>query len=268
MATPGTFRQLHHGTEPLLVPNPWDAGSAVLLQSLGFAALATTSSGLAFSLGRPDGAIDRDISLATHAAICDATTIPVSADLEGGYGDSPAAVADTVTRAATVGLAGGSIEDFTGNPTRPLYDRGLAIERIAAAAEAARSAADDFVLTARFEGLLWTDADVQDAIDALLVYEAAGADVLFAPGLRSIDDIAAVCAALDAPVSVGLEMTDPPTVAELADAGVARISVGARFVRHAYGALLDAAGELLDRGTFETTADLVDYDDLETRFRR
>ena len=261
-----TFRQLHRPGQPLVAPNPWDVGSAVLLTGAGFTALATTSSGVAFGLGRPDGSLRRDESLGVHRAMCDATTVPVSADLEGGFGHTPEEVADTVTRAVEIGLAGCSIEDHTGDPADPLYPPSLATERVAAAVEAARRADPEFVLTARFEGLLWTDADLDAAIAALVAYEAAGADVLFAPGLTEVADIATLCESVEAPVSVGLEMARPPSVAELADAGVARITVGARFVRLAYGALLDAAAELRDLGTFASTSGLIPYEELEAHF--
>lgn len=242
------FLDLHHGDTPLLIPNPWDAGSARLLVSLGFQALATTSSGHAATLGRLDGSVSREEALAHAAAIVAAVDVPVSADLERGFADDPAGVADTVRQASATGLAGCSIEDSTGRADDPIYDRALAVERVAAAVEAAHAGAG-LVLTARAENLLHGRSDLPDTIARLQAYEAAGADVLFAPGLSSIDDIRAVVGSVGAPLNV-LARPGGPTVVELGEAGVARISVGGAFAYAALGALVEAGTELLQTGTY------------------
>jgi 2-methylisocitrate lyase-like PEP mutase family enzyme len=242
------FRALHEGPEPLLLPNPWDAGSARLLASLGFAALATTSGGFAATLGRLDGGVTRDEALGHAAAIAAATSLPVSADLENAFADEPAGVAETVRLAAAAGLAGCSVEDFTRRDDDPIYDLGLARERVAAAAEAA-AAAGPLVLTARAENYLHGRADLADTIGRLQAYQEAGADVLYAPGLTSLDDIRAVVSSVDRPVNV-LTVAGAPTVPQLADAGVRRISVGSAFSNAALGALVSAARELREQGSY------------------
>ncbi|MDT7691467.1 MAG: hypothetical protein QOI75_834 [Pseudonocardiales bacterium] len=238
------FRRLHHGSELLLLPNPWDVGSARLLASLGFAALATTSSGYAATLGQLDGSVTRDQALRHAAAIVAATDLPVSADLENGYGDSPEQVAETVRLALDAGLAGCSIEDFTGGADDPIYDRARAAERITAAAEAAHAGPTRLVLTGRAENYLHGRPDLADTIGRLQSYQEAGADVLYAPGLRALDDIRTVVSSVDRPVNV-LAVAGGPTMAELAAAGVRRVSVGGRFAFAALGALVEAARELL-----------------------
>jgi len=243
------FLELHHGPAPLLIPNPWDAGSAKLLESLGFAALATTSSGFAATLGRLDGSVTRDEAIAHGAAIAAATSVPVSADLENGYADNPAGVAETVRLAIKAGLAGCSVEDFSRDDDGSIYDRGLAIDRVAAAAEAARTGPGRLVLTARAENYLRGRRDLADTIARLQAYQEAGADVLYAPGLTSAGDIRQVVRSVDRPVNV-LAMGGGPTVAELADAGVHRISVGGAFAFAALGALVEAARELREQGTY------------------
>ncbi len=243
------FVELHRGDEPLLLPNPWDVGSAKLLASLGFQALATTSSGSAATLGRLDYRLERDEALNHAAAIVAATDLPVSADLENGFGDEPAAVARTVQLAAEVGLAGCSIEDFTGDPEAPIYELALATERVAAAADAAHRDGAHFVLTARAENHLHGRNDLADTIIRLQAFQKAGADVLYAPGLSQLDDISAVVQAVDLPVNV-LAVPGAPPVAELAAAGVARISVGGAFAYVALSAVIVAARELLDEGTY------------------
>jgi 2-methylisocitrate lyase-like PEP mutase family enzyme len=236
---------LHHADSPLLVPNPWNAGSARLLQWLGFDALATTSSGFASSLGRLDGAVSRAETLEECARIVDAVAIPVTADLVNGFADDPAAVAQTVTDAIGVGLAGCSIEDFTGTERAPIYDRGLAVERVAAAAEAAHQGERKLVLTARAENYLHGATDLKDTIVRLQAFQEAGADVLYAPGLVTAADIAAVVSAVDLPVNV-LLLAAGPSVAELDELGVSRISVGGSLAYAALGALVDASRELRD----------------------
>jgi 2-methylisocitrate lyase-like PEP mutase family enzyme len=243
------FLALHRPGQPLLLPNPWDIGSARLLASMDFAALATTSSGYAATLGRQDGSVTREEAIAHATAIAAATPLPVTADLEKGFADDPAGVADTVTAAITAGLAGCSIEDFTGDEDDPIYDSGLAAERVAAAAEAAHAGPRRLVLTARAENFLHGREDLADTIARLQRYAEAGADVLYAPALSRASDIRDVVSAVDRPVNV-LAFAGAPTVAELADLGVARISVGGAFTFAGLGALIEAARELQTEGTY------------------
>lgn len=245
----GRFLDLHHGDVPLLQPNAWDVGSARLLVSLGFGAIATTSSGFAAALGRLDGAVTRDEALAHGAQLAAAVPVPVAADTENGFADDPAGVAETVSRACATGLAGCSIEDYTGRPDAPVYDIGRARERIAAAVEAAHRGPQQLVLTARAENHIHGLQDLADTIGRLQAYQEAGADVLFAPGLRTIADIRTLVSAVDRPVNV-LALPGCPPVAELAEAGVARVSVGGAFAFAAFAGLLDAARELRDRGSY------------------
>lgn len=235
------FRALHEG-EPFLIPNPWDAGSARVLESLGFPALATTSSGFAFTLGRPDGGVTLDEVVAHVASLAGATELPISVDLENGYGDAPLAI----RRVADAGAVGGSIEDY--GPAGSLLSLEEAAERVAAAVEAARSLDVPFVLTARAENHIRGNPDLADTIARLQAYEAAGADCLYAPGLRTVDEIRAVCDAVGRPVNV--LATPSLTVREIFDAGAQRISVGGRFTWVAVGALAAAAEEMRDGGTF------------------
>jgi 2-methylisocitrate lyase-like PEP mutase family enzyme len=244
------FLDLHRPGDPLLLPNPWDAGSAKVLASLGFRALATTSSGHAASLGRLDGSVSRDEAIAHAALIVAATGLPVTADLENCFADDPSGVEQTVALAVRAGLAGCSLEDFTGNGDDPIYPIELAAERVAAAARAARSPEGArLVLTARAENYLHGHPDLNDTIARLQAYAAAGADVLYAPGLTRLADIRQLVAAVDRPVNV-LAFAGAPSVSELAEAGASRISVGGAFAYAAYGALADAATELLDKGTY------------------
>lgn len=250
------FRALHEGARAFVIPNPWDAGSARLLTSLGFEALATTSAGYAFSKGRQDSVagLGRDEILANAAEIVGATDLPVSADLGNGFGAAPETCARTIILASRVGLVGGSIEDATGDPAAPIYDLPQAVERVRAAAEVARDLS--FLLTARAENFLWDRPDLDDTIVRLNAFSAAGADVLYAPGLPDLDAIRAVCAAVDKPVNVVMGLRGPRfSVAELSDAGVRRISVGGSFARAALGALMRAAKEVRTRGTFDYAAD-------------
>lgn len=245
------FRALHDQTKTFIIPNPWDAGSARILEAMGFAALATTSGGFANSTGRLDGDPGRDAVLEHAATLVRATELPISADLESGFGDAPEIVADTIRRAAAVGLVGGSIEDYTGDKEKPLYELGLAQERIRAAAEAARSLDFPFVLTARAENFFRRVPDLADTIRRLQAYQEAGADVLFAPALRSREDLETVLREIDRPLNVlggigGLTLD----IAEYQALGVRRISVGSLLSTVAYGALIHAAQELKDRGTF------------------
>jgi 2-methylisocitrate lyase-like PEP mutase family enzyme len=241
------FLALHERPgRPLLMPNPWDVGSAKLLASIGYEALATTSSGFAATLGRLDGGVTRDEALAHAALLAAATDLPVSGDFENGFADDPEGVAQTVRLAIDAGLAGCSIEDFTGRDDDPFYPLERAAERIRAATEAA---GDEIVITARAENHIHGRDDLADTVARLQAYQEAGAHVLFAPGLRSIDDIRSLVESVDRPVNV-LALPGTPPVPELADAGVARVSVGGAFAFAAAGALVAAARELLDQGTY------------------
>ncbi len=245
------FKVLHQGPGAFVIPNPWDAGSARVLAGLGFQALATSSGASAGVLGRRDGTVTRQEALAQARAIVVATDLPVSADLEKGFGDAPAAVAETIRLAAEIGLVGGSIEDATGERDKPLYDIGHATERVAAAAQAARALPFPFTLTARAENFLRGNPDLEDTIKRLQAFERAGADVLFAPGLPDLASVRAVCAAVSKPVNfmVGIKGKSF-TVAELEAAGVRRISLATSLYRAAMSGLLEAAREVKEQGTF------------------
>ncbi|MBY3083916.1 isocitrate lyase/phosphoenolpyruvate mutase family protein [Rhizobium laguerreae] len=245
------LKALHQGDSAFVIPNPWDAGSARLLASLGFEALATTSAGYAFSKGKLDSfaSLGRDEVLENAAEIVGAADLPVSADLEDGFGASPETCAETIRLACETGLVGGSIEDATGNPAAPIYELSQAVERIHAAAEAARGL--PFLLTARAENYLWERPDLDDTIERLQAFSAAGADVLYAPGLPDIEAIRTVCAAVDKPVNVVMGLKGRKySVAELSSVGVRRVSVGGSFARAALGALMRAAMEVKTSGTF------------------
>jgi 2-methylisocitrate lyase-like PEP mutase family enzyme len=237
------FLALHHRDTPLLLPNPWDLGSARLLEWLGFDALATTSSGFAATLGRLDGSVDRAEAISHVAAIVGCVTVPVSADLENGFSDDPAGVAETVRLALHAGLAGCSIEDFSGREDDPIYAPDLAVERIGAAAEMAHAGPVHLVLTGRAENYLHGRPDLADTIARLQRYGEAGADVLYAPGLTRLDDIASVVRSVDRPINV-LLLPGGPSMAELTAVGVRRVSVGGAFAFAALGALVEAAREL------------------------
>jgi 2-methylisocitrate lyase-like PEP mutase family enzyme len=243
------FLALHRPGEPLLMPNPWDVGSARLLAGLGFEALATTSSGFASTLGRLDGSVTRDEAIAHGAAIAAATELPVSADLENCFADSPEGVAETAAAAVAAGLSGFSVEDFSGDGDGSIYELGLAAERVAAAAEVAHQGRAHVVVTARSENLIRGHDDLDDTIARLRAFQDAGADVLFAPGVRSAEQIQAVIAAVDRPVNV-LVLPGAPTIAELGALGVSRVSVGGAFAFAALGAVVDAATELREQGTY------------------
>ena len=243
------FRALHEGPDLLLLPNPWDAGSARLFAWLGYAALATTSGGFAATLGRLDGGVSRDEALAHGAEIAAATSLPVSADLENAFADDPAGVAETIRLAAAAGLAGCSVEDYTRDDGQPVYDLGLARDRIAAAADAAKSTPGPLVLTARAENYLHGRPDLADTIGRLQAYQEAGADALYTPGLTSLDDIRTVVREVDRPVNV-LALAAGPGLDELAAAGVRRVSVGSAFAQAAYGAAVRAAREFRDQGSY------------------
>ena len=259
------FRDLHSGPATFVIPNPWDAGTARLLTALGFSALTTTSAGLAFTLGRRDGMVSRDEALANARVIVDATDLPVAADLENGYGHEPAAAAETIRLAGEVGLVGGSIEDASGDASHPIYDFQHAVERVAAAVEAARALPHPFVLVGRAENFLHGRPDLDDTIRRLQAFESAGADVLYAPGITRYEDIRTVCASLTKPVNAlaGLATT-AFTVSELADMGVRRISVGSALTRAAGSAVLHAAREIRDHGTFGFASDTIRSAEIDT----
>ena len=243
------FAELHVPGTPLLMPNPWDVGSAVALASLGFEALATTSSGFAGSLGRLDGAVSRDEAIAHAAALVAAVDVPVSADLENCFGDDPDDVAETVRQALGAGLAGCSVEDYSQDDGGRIYPFDLAVARVAAAVSVAHGGSVRLVITARAENHIRGHDDLADTIGRLQAFQAAGADVLFAPGVNALDDIRRLVESVDRPVNV-IGAGSAPSVAELASAGVARISVGGSFFYAAMGALADAANELRDAGTY------------------
>jgi 2-methylisocitrate lyase-like PEP mutase family enzyme len=265
------FRALHARPGAFVIPNPWDAGTARLLASLGFEALATTSLGLANTLGRADGtgAVSRDEVLENCRAIAAATDLPVNADLENCYADEPEAAAGMIRLAAEAGVVGGSIEDATGDPLHPIYDFERAVERVRAAAAAARSLPTPFMLTARAENFLHGRRDLDDTIRRLRAFEAAGAEVLYAPGLRDLASIRTVTAAVGKPVNVVMSAADPSiTVAQLAEAGVKRISVGGALSRLALAAFLKGAREMKEQGSFTFMRDTVPSAELRQAFAR
>ncbi|MGE0497836.1 MAG: oxaloacetate decarboxylase [Ramlibacter sp.] len=254
-ATPQSKAQrlqaLHQSPTAFIIPNAWDAGSARLLAGLGFEALATSSGAAAMALGRRDGQITRAEALAHARAIVEATDLPVSADLENGFGHTPEAAAETIRLAGEAGLAGGSIEDATGNPDQPLYSLSEATERVAAAVQAARALPFPFQLTARAENFLHGKADLDDTIARLQAFEKAGADVLFAPALPSLEAVRTVCSALGKPVNFMVAIPGKSfSVAELQAAGVRRISLATSLYRAAMAGLLDAAREVQEQGSF------------------
>jgi len=266
------FRALHDRSGIFAIPNPWDAGSARILATLGFEALATTSAGFAFSVGRPDaeGAIGREETLANARAIVEATPLPVSADLENGFGEEPAACAETILEAAAVGLVGGSIEDATGRASDPIYAYDLSIRRVQAAVKAARSLPFPFVLTARAENLINGRPDLQDTIRRLTAFAEAGADVLYAPGLKTREEIEAVVRAVaPRPVNVVMGLSGPSfSLGVLASLGVKRVSLGSSLARAAYGAFLEAAREVKGKGTFDFARTAVPYAEINGMFKR
>lgn len=250
------FKALHEAVGAFLIPNPWDAGSTKLLASLGFDALATTSAGLAFANGKTDSfeKLTAESVLANAAEIVAATSLPVSADLQNGFGHDPETCADTIKAAIAAGLVGGSIEDATGDDDEPIYALEKAVDRIRAASETAN--VGGFVLTARAENFLLDRPDLSDTIRRLQAYSEAGAHVLYAPGLPNIEAIKTVCQEVDKPVNVVMGLKGPIySVTELADAGVSRVSVGGSFARAAFGGLMRAAQEIKSSGTFTYTAD-------------
>ncbi|MGB6687135.1 MAG: isocitrate lyase/phosphoenolpyruvate mutase family protein [Terracidiphilus sp.] len=255
-----SFRELHERPGCFLIPNPWNAGSARILTALGFEALATTSAGYAFNAGLPDSPLKltREGILGNAKFIVDATDLPVSADMQNGFGHAPEACAETIRLAAKIGLAGGSIEDSSGEANDPIYEFELAVERVAAAAEAARDC--QFLLTARTENFLCGRPDLDDTIRRLRAFTEAGADVLYAPGLPSLEAIREVCAAVPKPVNVLMGLKGATySVDEIAAAGAKRISVGGSLARAALGAFVRAAREMKDKGTFTYAQDAISH---------
>jgi 2-methylisocitrate lyase-like PEP mutase family enzyme len=246
------FRALHVRSDAFIIPNPWDLGTARLLALLGFEALATTSMGYAFSAGQRDNTLDRDRMMKHVAEIAAATELPVSADLENGYGDPPEVAAETIKRAAQAGAVGGSIEDASGKPENPIYELEHSVQRVQAAAAAARGVPFPFTLTARAENYLHGRPDLKDTIKRLQAYQEAGADVLYAPGLATREDIATVVRSVDRPVNVVMGLRGVQlSLVELSALGVKRVSVGSALCRAALGAFLHAAREMRDHGTFD-----------------
>jgi 2-methylisocitrate lyase-like PEP mutase family enzyme len=267
LARAQTFRALHERNRAFIIPNPWDAGTARLLANLGFEALASTSGGYASSMGLRDGKVGREAMITHVSALASATNLPVSADLENGYGDAPTIVAETISLAAAAGVVGGSIEDATGCTEHPIYERALATERVRAAAERARALDFPFTLTARAENYLYGRRDLKDTIQRLQAYQEAGADVLYAPGLTSKDDIAAVVSSVDRPVNVlvgipGMSLS----LAALSAVGVRRVSVGSALTRTALGAFLRAAEEMREHGSFLFAEEAASGRDLAAMF--
>lgn len=261
------FRALHARPGAFIIPNPWDTGTARILASLGFEALATTSAGMAFALGQPEGTSSREQVLAHCRLIVEATDLPVSADLEKGFGDSPEAVAQTISSAAEVGLAGCSIEDHTNRSEDPIFDYTQAVERIQAAVEARAALPNDFVLTARCENFLWGRPDLDDTIRRLQAFEAAGADVVYAPGLHDLETISEVCSAVAVPVNVVMGMPGATfSLQELAGAGVKRVSLGSALARAAFGAFVDASREMAKHGNFTFSNKAIGFAELEAFF--
>ena len=256
------LKELHARPGIFVIPNPWNAGTARILTAMGFEALATTSAGYAFSAGRVDSTaiLTRDEILENAKSIVDATHLPVSADLQDGFGRSPESCADTIRLAAETGLAGGSIEDATGDPSEPIYEFKLSVERVAAAAKAAHDR--NFLLTARAENFLHGRPDLDDTIRRLQAFDAAGADVVYAPGLPSLEAIKQVCVSVSKPVNVVMGLKGATySIEQLAAVGVKRISVGGALARAALGAFVCAAREIRDKGTFTFAADAISHAD-------
>ena len=258
------FRALHEGADIFIMANAHDLGTLKFLAAAGFKALATSSAGYAFTRGRPDGGIGFEEMIAHCREMVDATPLPVSGDLERGKGDSPDSAAETIFAAEAAGLAGCSIEDATGDAAAPIYDFSLAVDRVAAAAEAARALKREFVFTARAENFLWGRPDIDDTIRRLQAFEKAGADVLFAPGLPDIETVRQICSAVERPVSV---LAGPGfTVDALREAGVRRISIGSKLASIAFGAVSRAVREMIEEGGFEYARDGLPFAELQTLF--
>ncbi len=263
-----TFRALHEREGAFVIPNPWDIGSARLFEALGFEALATTSSGFAYSLGRRDGQVSREEKLTHCRALCEASSLPVSADLEKCFSDDPKEAAETIALGAEAGLVRGSIEDATGDPTKPIYDFNHAVERVAAAAQVAKSLDTPFVLTARAENFLHGRRDMDDTIRRLQAFEAAGADVLYAPGPATLDEAREITSALTRPVNMLVTPMKGVTVADLAQAGVKRISIGGAMMRAVIGTLVRGSRQMLDEGRFDWGADMMPTPEINELFSK
>lgn len=262
------FRTLHEREGAFVIPNPWDSGSARLFESLGFEALATTSSGFAYSLGRRDGQVSQEEALEYCRSLCAASSLPVSADLENCFADDPEEAAKTISLASGVGLSGGSIEDATGDPANPIYDFNHAVERVAAAAQTAKTMEFPFVLTARAENFLHGRRDMDDTLRRLQAYEAAGADVLYAPGPSTLDEVREITGALTRPVNMLVAPFKGVTVAELADAGVKRISIGGAMMRAVMGTIMRNSRQMIDEGRFDWMADMMPTPEIDDIFRK
>ncbi|HZD53049.1 MAG TPA: isocitrate lyase/phosphoenolpyruvate mutase family protein [Woeseiaceae bacterium] len=257
------FKALHERPGAFLIPNPWDAGSARLLQGLGFEALATTSAGFAQTLGRLDGSVALEEKMAHCRALAAITDVPLSADLEKGFADDPEGAARTIRLAAEAGVVGGSIEDYSGEG---IYELAHAVDRVRAAVEAARSLDFPFTLTARAENLLRGRNDLDDTIRRLQAYAEVGADVVYAPGLKTLDDVRAVCRAVDRPVNVLAPFLKGVTLAELAEAGAKRVSIGSALANAVIGAVIRAGREMLEAGSFGWLAGMASTADIRRLF--
>ena len=262
-----TFRALHERDRGFIIPNPWDAGSARLLAGLGFEALATTSSGFAETLGRCDGEVRLDEKLEHCRVVCAATSLPVSADMERGFSDDPVGAASAMVQAAEAGVVGGSIEDFSGAESETIYELEHAVERVQAVAEAVRRLPYPFTLTARAENFLHGREDLDDTIRRLQRFEAAGADVLYAPGLTTLDQVRTVVGAVHKPVNVLGPMVEGATLDLLSEAGVRRVSIGGALARAALFPVLEAAKEMSERGSFDWRSKLVSGKEIARLFR-
>ena len=262
------FKALHEREGAFIIPNPWDLGSAQMLAGLGFEALATTSGGFANSLGRADGEVTLAEAIEHCRQLCDSTDLPISADLENCFADEPEKAAATILLAAKAGVVGGSIEDYTRDPANPIYEFDLAVERVHAAVEAAHSLDFPFTLTARAENLLHGKNDLNDTIRRLQAFEAAGADVLFAPGLKTLDEVRLITGALQKPVNVLAPLIKNATVAELADAGAKRISVGGALARATFNVLRNAGLEMQNNGSFGWSANSLSPSDVQKLLKR
>ncbi|GLW38287.1 2-methylisocitrate lyase [Pectobacterium actinidiae] len=262
------FRLLHESGNTFVIPNPWDIGTARILEKMGFMALATTSAGLAFSLGVTEGQVPWQQTIHHCRNIAEATTLPVSADLEKGMGDSPDSAAETIRIAVDAGLAGCSLEDHTGQPEAPIFDLHLAVERISAAVESRDACDPNFVITARAENFMWGHQDLDETILRLQAFEKAGADVLYAPGIHDLSMIHTLCQSVKKPVNVVMGLPgNVYSVEELSQAGAKRISVGASMARFAYGAFVQAAQEVSRDGTFSYSKHAMGFSELEAFFR-
>lgn len=263
------FENLHRKGRCFVIPNPWDCGSARLLEYLGFPALATTGAGFAFSQGKSDLSVHAREMLPHLRQLCATSSLPVSADLQSGFGHTPEAVAETIIEAASTGIVGCSIEDATGNPQSPFYDLGLARERIQQAACAAKALDFKLMLTARADNYFYGNADLADTILRLQAYQEAGADVLFAPGIQSISEIKSILAAIDRPLNVLMGLRGPqPTLAELSELGVTRVSLGGALARTAYSAMIKAVQEITTTGRFDFASEAISGKEINAIFRR